>query len=194
MFAIPTAAAGQTLPLEQNVGTVIVQFRTLVGGRLPAVNFSVRAKNGTSVLAETARDEAAIQLPYGEYVLTAEAKFLRSVSRAFTVDRPKSFVVLATGMDRFVLDMENSPVAVTVAVAPASACDPEGRLWAKLIPVYGEGAMEQIVSPNGYALFEPVDVGKYVILVVDGDRLRGIAAITTKGKVTATEIHLSDCS
>jgi hypothetical protein len=107
------------------------------------------------------------------------------------IDKPESFIELASA---FVPEGGNPPASISIKVDPATSCTADGSLWAKLVGVYSLDEMERrIVVPGGYALFEPVAAGSYVLIVVDGLRVRAALPIeTTRPLVTAT-VKLSTC-
>jgi hypothetical protein len=139
------------------------------------------------------KDEAVVDLAYGDYTVSFTSKFLADAHRKVTVDRQDCFVVLATDMDEVVLDVPHEPVSVSVRVQPPDSCAPAGLLWTKLVGVYSTYLGERRVAPGGFALFEPVQPGSYVVMVVDGQKVRAMQTVKTFGSVTVVNIPLGHC-
>ena len=192
-------ALGQAQSSREESGTLVVELKTLLGGKLAWSTVVIRSESGDLVSSfnrndgSDALDEVKTVLPYGTYTVTVKGTFLVTASRKVVVDQPNCFVVLATDMGREVLDFRIDRVAVSIATTPAEPCDPKERLWAKLIAVYGDYSAERLVGPHGFALFEPVELGKYILVIAEGDRVRGLTPVTTKGTVTRIKVQLSPC-
>jgi hypothetical protein len=175
-------------------GDLSVYVVSTLGGPLPAGTLSVRSESGDIVYSGAIKGQRTIRLPYGEYTISFDADFIEPVSRKVSIHGRERFLVLGTDMEQTVLDIPHGPVTVSVRVRPADACAPGNLLWAKLVGVFSDFAVEQRIGQGGYALFEPVQVGKYVLVVVDGDRIRAAQVLTTKGEVTTVQVALSACS
>lgn len=186
-------ALGRAQSSNEEVGALTVQMKTLLGGKLPPSHVRIRSKSGELISSVEATNEIKIVLPYGAYVVTVEGTFLETASREVVVNRPNCFLVLATDMARFVLDTEMKPVAVSVQAIPHESCDAHERLWAKLVGVYGDYSAEEPIGLHGFALFEPLQVGIYVLMIAEGGRVRAVMPVTTKGPVTTVKAQLSPC-
>lgn len=190
-LALAQGAASQSSDARTGVLTVHInvnQRDSLPGGRL-----SVYLKQGEPVSWTDVRGERTVHLPYGDYTVAFEAEFLKPVKRQVTIDKPETFLVLATNMADAVLDLRHEPVAVSLSVQPPAACTPGAYLWAKLTGVFADYASERKIGPFGYAVFEPLEVGTYVVTVVDGRTVRAIKPVATWGEITVVDIQLPAC-
>jgi hypothetical protein len=174
-------------------GTLHVYLVSHLGGKLSTGTLSIRSKEGALLYTTNARGEVRTRLPYGDYIVSFMSEFLQPVSRAVTVESPDCFMVLASGMARIVLDGRNDPVSVSLKVQNPSGCTTGGFLWAKLTGVFSDYSTERKVSTHGFALFEPVEVGAYVVMVIDGEQVRALQPVKTWGQVTNVEISLTPC-
>jgi hypothetical protein len=171
-----------------------VYVTSTAGGPIPAGALSVRSKSGQTVYSEPIKQYGAIRLPYGEYTVTFQTQFIKAVSRKVVIATREAFLVLGTNMEDYVLDMPNDPVSVSIRARPSDSCASGQVLWAKLAGVFSDYVAEQKIGPGGYALFEPVEVGTYVVLVVDGTKVRATEILSTKGPITTVDVPLSPCS
>ena len=94
-------------------------------------------------------------------------------------------------MEHVVLDMPN--VSVSIRVASAKSCVDSGMLWAKLSGVFSDYAAERQISPAGFVLFEPVEPGTYLVMIVDGQHVRAVQPLKTMGKISVINIALPPC-
>src|SRR5579884_1552963 len=174
-------------------GKLTIHMTSFLGGKLPKGQLSIYSNKRELIYSATVEDEAATRLPYGDYTVEFKSGFLQPVSRKIAIHRPDCFVVLATDMEHVVLDMPNDPVSVSIKVTSAKSCVAGGLLWAKLAGVFSDYAAERPISSGGFALFEPVEPGAYVVIIVDGQHVRVVQAVTTKGKVTVINLALPAC-
>jgi hypothetical protein len=186
-----SVANGQ--PEVTKYGSLVVHITSLSGDPLPAGKLSIHSKAGTLLYSAGAKDQTSTRLPYGNYVVSFDSEFLRPVRREVKIDRPDCFLVLATDMDSIVLDISHDPVSVSVRIRPPDSCTLGGVLWVKLVGVFSDLVTERRIGPGGFALFEPVDPGAYVAIIVDGQRIRAVQSLSTWGPVTTVEIPLKVC-
>ena len=180
-------------PCPSLEGKLTIQLVSTYGRKLSGGNLSIHSETGTLVFSTAIQSQTIVKVPYGGYVVTFKSEFLKSVSRRVQVDRPDVFVVLATNMAEIVLDGRNEPVSVSIRAVPPSSCIPGGFLWAKLIGVYSDYATERPLGSAGYALFEPLEVGTYIIIVIDGREIRALQPVETRGPITVVNLALSAC-
>jgi hypothetical protein len=174
-------------------GTLTAHILSLSGGPLPAGRLSVEDKTGKLLYAARVQGDTTLSLPFGDYVVTFESEFIKQVRRIVKVDKKDTFVVIATDMDDIVLDIPHDPVGVTIAVRPPPPCQPGNYLWARLVSVFSGWSMERKITPEGYALFEPVESGVYVVIVVEGKTVRSTQPILTNGPLTSVKVNLDKC-
>jgi hypothetical protein len=175
------------------LATVTIHLTTTSGDKQLGGELSVYSRDGARVYSTTTASEVSISLPYGEYAVTFTSEFLRPVRRPVKVDRPDCFVVLATSMGPEVLDIPIKAVSVSLKVTPSESCTPGGSMWAKLVGVYADYATEQRISSRGYALFEPLEMGTYLAVIVDGKQVRATQPIVTWGPITVVNLSLPAC-
>ncbi|HUA20647.1 MAG TPA: hypothetical protein VMB25_17990, partial [Bryobacteraceae bacterium] len=183
---VPFAASCQ----EPENSALTIRLTSPLGGTLPSGNLTI-SRQGRSVLATTAKDEYVAHLPYGRYTIRFTAKFLRPVQREVEVNRPEQFLILAADPEDFVLDLPMKPVGLSIRVTgrPCSG----RRLWAKLVGVYTDYSSERLMSPLGFALFDSITPGAYILAIIDGDRVRATQSVATRGPLTTVGVSLVDC-
>lgn len=189
-LAIPAMAAQSP---ETPYGVLTIRLVSLDGRSLPSGKLSVYSSDNTLTYSAWARNEAKVRLPYGDYAVKFESEFLKPATRAVKINRPDCFMVLGTDMASVVLDMILDPVAVSVRVRDPESCTPAAELWAKLVSVYCDYVAERPIGPNGFALFDPVDTGKYLLIIVDGEHIRATKGVDTSGKITVVDVKLDAC-
>jgi hypothetical protein len=116
------------------------------------------------------------------------------VSRELTIDQPEALFVLSEPFNNFVSDLTSpQPFAISIKVQPVKPCAPGGSLWAKLVGVYSTYSSERKIGPNGFALFDAIDDGQYLLMIVDGTQIRATQLVKTDRKVTTVSITPQDC-
>lgn len=162
---------------EQVSGTLSI---TSVGA--PRIVFQQSVKGGITT-----------SVPYGRYLITFSDDFLLPMKREVKVDRPETFVTLVTRTNEFNDLGLGKPTSVSIRLQPAKACSTDGYLWAKMVGVYADYSAERKVSPAGFALFEPIYYGQYLLMVIDGGRVRATQMIEPTGPITMIDIRLPVC-
>jgi hypothetical protein len=188
---IVAGSYGQTV--EEKKGTLIVNLMDNLGERLPAGRLSIVSSQGSTAYSSEVARSASVPLPYGRYTVSFETGFFQPVRREVVIDQPECFIILAAHMDRIVLDTPHDPVKVSLRVIPSASCSSDGFLWAKLVGVFSEYAAERRFLSAGFALFEPVEVGTYLVMVLDGRNVRATKVFKTDRRVTVVELPLSPC-
>ena len=175
-------------------GNLTIYLRSFSGGMLPASGvLSIYAEDGSLSYSTSTRFEANTRLAYGIYVAKFESTFLLPVSRKIVINRPDCFAVLASAMVDLELTGKRTTVSIGIGVQPSDSCRASGKLWIKLTGVVSEFSAESPVSPRGFALFESLEIGKYIVAVVDGERIRALQAVDTDGPTTVVKLNLSAC-
>ncbi|HEY3743972.1 MAG TPA: hypothetical protein VGL53_29210, partial [Bryobacteraceae bacterium] len=67
------------------------------------------------------------------------------------------------------------------------------RLWARLFSAFGDGAVERPIGGGGYALFEDVSLGTYVLVVYDGEQVRALRTVEAKDMRGKVRVELTSC-
>lgn len=157
---------------EPNSGKLSVYVVTTLGLRIPGT-VRVRSSSGAVVYSAGTSSRIVATLPYGRYDVEFSGEFIKPVRRQITVDSNEQFIVMGTDLASTVLDFKNSNVAMSIHLNSAVPCKSGDFLWAKLIPVFEDRAVEQLVSPNGTAAFSELNVGKYIVVIIDGTTVPG---------------------
>jgi hypothetical protein len=138
--------------------------------------------------------ELTLSLPYGKYLALYEGNGFSAVSREVIIDQPEALFVLTEPLRNFVSDTSSPhPSAISVRVRPVKPCAPGTSLWAKLVGVYSTYSAERKIGPNGFALFDEIDDGPYVLMIVDETQTRAIQLVKADRKVTTVSITPQDC-
>lgn len=178
---------------DSNQGTLTIDLSSSRGLKLPRGRVSIRSSQGSSVFTAAAEGQVVVHLPYGRYTVEFDTNWFEPARRDVVIDKPDSFMELAA---RFVPEGGRAPGSISVRIEPATSCSAEGFLWAKLVGVHTQDAMERRITLGGsagYALFEPVDDGTYILMVVDGARVRAMSSIITDHQLTTATLSLSPC-
>jgi hypothetical protein len=194
LLLVYTAIAAATILGQETKterGTLTIKLTDTFGSKVSRGILSIKSSGGGVAYSAEAQGQVAVQLPYGRYTVEFGTNWYQPSRRDVVIDSPDSFAELAA---IFVVPEENyAPGSISIKIDPAKSCSAEGSLWAKLIGVYTQDIMERHVSSGGYALFEPVDRGAYIVIVVDGSNVRATSPIMTKGQITTASIALAAC-
>src|SRR5260370_712473 len=96
---------------QEKEATLTFHIVSRMVGLLPGGRLLIRSKAGVVAFDGGVTEEKSVHLPYGDYRVSFSGDFLSPVSRQVTIDRPDCFLVLATDMDRVVLDVQHEPVS-----------------------------------------------------------------------------------
>ena len=172
-------------------GTLTVSIMDSFGSKVGRGMLSIESSGGAVVYSREVQSQAVVRLPYGRYRIEFTANWYQPARRDIVIDSAESFAALAAV---FVAQEENyTPGSISIKVDPAKSCTAEGYLWAKLVGIYTQEAVERHISSRGYALFEPVDRGSYLAIIVDGSKVRATLPIVTKGQITVSTLSLPPC-
>lgn len=188
VLLVTTTAATVLAQAAHQEGAVTISL-TYINGQKASGRLSIKSSENRVVYSGEAEGRVTIHLPFGIYHLEFESAWSPRVSRDMVVDKLDSFIELAS---TFVPEGGSQPAAISVKVDPAKSCTPDGALWAKLVGVYSTDTMERAISPGGYALFEPVE-GSYVLIVIDGPRVRATLPVETTRQITTVTVGLPPC-
>jgi hypothetical protein len=140
------------------------------------------------------RRAVTLSVPYGKYTVTFEGGTVRPRTREMVVDRSEVLLVLGTRVSDVVGHFADSvPTGISIRVNPSRKCS-QGPIWAKVIGVFSDYSAERTVNSYGYALFEPVEPGQYMVLVMEGPQVRAKQLVTVVGKTLTAEVQLDECS
>jgi hypothetical protein len=163
-----------------------------VGGPVRTGSLSV-TRNGRQVYSAEIKSGAMVRLPYGDYTVDFKAFGWKPVHKQIKVEKPEGLIVLgAIGED--LMEIRDVPVAITLKVSPSTSCSADSEMWAKLVGVFSDYSTQEKVGPYGITLFDSIDAGTYVVMIVDGKRVRAVQAVTTKSRVTVVPLTLLECN
>lgn len=171
-------------------GVLALNFTDTRGLKITSGVLSIASSEGKLVYRSEVGSRAVVRLPYGRYEVTFDAESFRSAHRDVVIDKPECFVVMASA---FVPEGKGPSGSISIKVEPAISCVGEGPLWAKLVGIFADVTEQREISTAGFALFDPVDAGAYVVIVVDGSRVRATLPISTTRMVTTATLDLSPC-
>lgn len=150
----------------------------------------IRSDKGQVILDKVIDNSAEVKLPYGRYEVTLNSFFTYETTRTIVVGKPEVLVILA-GSTR----LEDTPkwkTSVLVETTPSKKCHSD-VFWVKLVSTYSDYSAEQVLSLWGNALFEQIEYGAYIAIVIDGTEIRGAKAFSTRGPETKIRVELSPC-
>jgi hypothetical protein len=162
-------------------------------GREVSATLSIASADTRVIFQQNVKGGATTDVPYGSYLISLSDDFLLPAKREVNVDHPETFVTLVTRINEFNDLGLGAPTSVSIRLQPAKSCSADGYIWVKMVGVYADFSAERKVSPGGFALFEPIYYGQYLLLVLDGGRVRTTQILDPKGKVTTIDIRLPDC-
>ena len=188
LIGVTATVLGQT---GDEQGALTINLTDTNGLKVSPGSLAIKSSQGKVVFSTTTEGPVLVHLPYGRYSVQFDNAWSPRVSRDVVIDKPDSFVELAS---TFVPEGGNPPISISIKVDPAVSCTTDGSLWAKLVGVYSQDEMERrVVVPGGYALFEPLKSGSYVLIIVDGAKVRAALPIETTRLLTRVTASLSAC-
>ena len=187
---LASAASGQDL----SMASLTLLFRDTLGNPVPPGVLTVLPVEGAAIYSGSVSSGANIHLPPGRYTFIFKTKFFQDSKREVTIDGQDVLITMTVRSDDYVLDMPmNKPVSVSFKITNAKSCSAADMLTAKMTAVFSDTTYERRLMPGGYLLFEPVEVGTYILVVLDGKEVRALRAITTNGPLTTGELSLAAC-
>jgi hypothetical protein len=192
-FALGTLVHGQSA--ESAEGTLNIRIVSSLGATVRVGRLSIYA-NGTRAYSADVAGETTVRLPYGQYSVDFSSIAWKPVHRQVKVDKPEVLVILGTTREEFpgfLPEMRMEPLIISLRVSPAIACSQGLALWAKLVGVFSDYSAEREIGPLGFTKFDPVDDGTYVVMIVDGERVRSVQSVTTTAKVSVVNLALPEC-
>lgn len=178
---------------QPNYGSLTVLLSDYWGHPVTG-RISIVDTHGVSIYDEMVNSRLTIRLTYGRYVVGLMDEFFVPIRREVTIDRDQAFLVLPARLAEINDAQPDQFTDVSIRVQPASACSANTKLWAKMIGVFSDYSATSIISPYGFALFESIYYGRYVLLVLDGEEVRATRFVDPKGKITTVNVELSACS
>ena len=182
-------AYAQTERERQGVLTILLS--DYLGSRLVG-KVVIIGTDGSKVYDQTVDSVSRVQLPYGTYTVSLDHDVMVPVNRTVTIDRNEVFLILPTRLGSNDAGL-NDPTTVSIRVRPNKSCSGNEILWAKLVGVFSDYSAVNAISANGFALFDRVFYGQYLLIIVDGDQVRATKLIDPKGKLTNIDVELTGC-
>lgn len=134
-----------------------------------------------------------VSVPYGKYTVTFEHAILKPRSRQLVVDQPEVLLVLTTRVSDAVGEFATTgPAGISIRIKPTVACS-EGPLWVKVVGVFSDFDGTRSINSYGYALFEPVEPGQYMVMILDGRQVRATQFVKVIGKTGTADIQMQNC-
>jgi hypothetical protein len=190
VLIVMSAAVSVCGQSENQQGVLTINLTDTRGLQVSRGSLSIKSSQGKVVYATAAEGQAIVHLPYGRYSVEFKNEWSPPARRDVVIDKPECFLELAS---TFVPEGGNKPGSISIKVDPATSCTADGSLWTKLVGVYSQDVLERRIGPGGYALFEPVEGGSYVVIVVDGSKVRAALPVATTRQITTATIALSGC-
>ncbi len=196
-FLLQTALSAQSqpeVPLAGQSGDLKIVAVYRDGGTLAPQGDVIIVSDGgdNAPIRRNAKNGDTVTLPYGNYQISFEGKWARAAKRSITIGQPSMLAILPVeGMG---IDTEIVQVSISVRVDKAAACKEGQMLWLKLIPVFGPDTYEQSIGKLGHALFDNLPPGKYLLMAMEGDVVRGVQEVNTPKKITVVETKLKPCN
>ena len=175
-------------------GVINLQIKTNFGEAVSPGRITIRSSDGKISLAPADTVQlAATKLPFGAYTVLFESSGWQRAERRISLDRPELLVTIAVIPDSSIIDIENSPVALALHVQPVASCHSQSFLWAKLVALFGDSVSEIKLSVNGFGLFEPIQPGKYEVLIIDNGDVRASLPVVANRPVNQVTIKPAPC-
>jgi len=193
LWMLMTALGAQLIgePSENKLSDLTINIVTLAGRSTYRGTLTIRNEKGMAVYADEAKDKLEIRVPYGSYTVTFKLHLKQTV-RQININEPRVFVLLGVPDEDVIFGHPTTPTSITVAIRPSTSCTSNGELWAKLVAVFSGYSVEKKVD-GPYALFESVEHGTYLVIILDGEKIRTVQPVATLGKLTSVKLELSSC-
>jgi hypothetical protein len=172
--------------LAEDSGKVTIHVEDILGARIHAyITITNRGTNKVRFFIKSEdQKDASATIPYGRYTLTIESPGFEKYERRFNVLGSATYVRAALKVvepdERRVIGRHIYPfIRGSVEGALAVKSD----LWAKLIPITGteDNLMDARISKDGRFQFDGMDVGNYLLLILDGNRVIATEPIQSLG-------------
>jgi hypothetical protein len=130
---------------------------------------NIYSSEGKNVFSKPVENQVQVSLPYGAYKLYYQDGAFLPITREIVIDQPEHIIVLSEPLQSYVSHAGRpEPDTMSVRVQAVKSCAPDGPVWAKLVGVYSQYEALRKIGANGSALFENIDDGLYVVMIVDG--------------------------
>jgi hypothetical protein len=117
----------------------------------------------------------AVTVPYGKYDMEINAPGFRTERRVLDVARPQVFAT-----EQLTVWLEGEPRPHSVLSGEVKQLPTTGHVWAKLVGVYNDVALESPIS-EGFFVFEPGLNGVYLLMIISDGVVLDIQQITLRG-------------
>jgi hypothetical protein len=135
----------------------------------------------------------AFSLPFGRYTVSFDSIYSGRITKELPVEKPHELLVIVTQFEVY-----SNPVlhnmAITVQTVPGQGCTPGALLTVRMLGMfveYSQSREVQLAGAMGLAHFEPLENGKYVASVIDGDKVMAVQIVDTSGLQKTVRIPFS---
>ena len=174
---------------ERAVSAVRLLLVSRGGDAVPAGRLTIRSDQGDVFYSATPKGEANVQLPYGRYRVSFSHEMMLPAERDIEVKAKQTLVVLPVDFILMHVDLPRGALAVRLRGPSCVAASP---VWARLVGVFSDVSSVSEVK-FGQALFEDIDPGAYVAIVVSGKAALSATPVTVAGKHTVLEVSWPGC-
>jgi hypothetical protein len=166
LFGLGTAAvllASECIMVpEERFGTVEVLATALDGSAIRNVGFElVPAAGGPAI--QTSAGIARVR--YGDYQLRVHARGFFTASQAVRLNQPEMQVRVNLRLGDLGCPLAPRDIGGRILREDTR------ELWVKAVPVRGTGGGEARVSKSGLFVISGLDLGRYLVLVLDGEKV-----------------------
>ena len=119
-----------------------------------------------SVVAQVAGTSNIVQLPFGKYDIRISAPGFVTETRQIDVQQKESWFMF--GIRLGLLEL---PPASTLTGHVVHSLPHNGVTWVKLVSLYSDIVTETRVEPSGLFVFQYIPHGRYLLLVLHGNRI-----------------------
>lgn len=153
------AVAQTDTPGAPKRGTVSILVSDTYGKPLRVYEIEI---TGDPSFRKVIREAGDVLLPYGTYRVRGTASMHVTFDRRLVVQSPKQLFLVAFSF-RLHGEMAvlHTPLIGRVQNAPSGA----GRLWVRVLSVFGSFAREAEIDPNGKFEIDSVPYGDYLVMV-----------------------------
>lgn len=189
LFGQSLAALGGETPSAQ----LNVHLVTMQGEPTGVAHLKIRDSAHRQVHDGTIASYVSLSLPVGEYEAELYGEFISTSRRSLYL--PAEGALLVIGVNFLGLEQGGAEhrSSLTIHVLKPSSCVSGGRLWTRIVGAFDQQSAERLITPSGYALFDQLSSGLYILAVFDDGRVRGLTTLSVKGTHKMHDISLEPC-
>lgn len=139
------------------------------GAPLRSFEVEIASESAPDVRRRASPKTGAMKLPYGTYVIRGNASLHHGIEHRFVLHEPRLLLTIALpfrdpGESPWVYA---PPLKVRIQNAPSNT----GRLWVRLLSLFGTFTKEATVEQSGEVSVNEIPYGDYLVLVFQDSRL-----------------------